>query len=228
MYELYILTVRSDYVYITLASLLSSDWFEDVNVCLGVANGNYITKYFQKGSRIKLKRLHTRKSYNTIKSWPPARQVTYNFSKILRGVNPRTKGIFVFEDDIIVNPDWFTHAQKTISKIEKVSNEFILSLYSPHGRMQEGEDGFAEYPIKRFFGTQAMYYQPSTANRFGQFLRMGGYAPGHDIEIHRFCEEGEIPIYVPNRITVQHIGKKSLYNSSKPMHASRKYRHESL
>ena len=247
MYELNVLTCRPDYFYITLASLLSSDWTDDINICLGVANGRYITQYLQEG-RIKLRRLHTKKSYAEIKEWLKQRQASWNFSKILRGANRNKRGIFVLEDDIILNPDWFAHAHEVINEIEKISDKFILSIYSPHRKMEVGENGFAEYPIDRFFGTQGMYYTPSVAIKLGRFLRDGNYQPGHDVMMHDFCKDEKIKVYVPNRITIQHIGEKSAFHGTTlkkgqgpvpgylwpttyempHFHTSKKYKHQNL
>ena len=211
--DLFTFTRMWNWYYITLASLLSSDWTDDINICLGVANGDYVTKYIQKG-RIKLKRLHNRKTYNGIKSWLKQSQASYNFAKILRNADKTKKGMILLEDDIILNPDWFSHTHEIIQKIEQISDEFILSIYSPHRKMEVGENGFTEYPIDRFFGTQGMYYPPSVAIKLGNFLRDDGYEPGHDVRAHQFCEDEKIKLYVPNRITIQHIGEKSAFHGT--------------
>ena len=116
-------------------------------------------------------------------------------------------GVVVFEDDVIVRPDWFGRLQEAIGELESlVCGAYVLALYysrvglSPRGR------AFCSYIASTFYGTQALYFPAASAVGFAEFLQQHLVGLGSaDMVLRAWCVEHQ-NLYATTRALAQHMG----------------------
>ena len=142
---------------------------------------------------------------------------------------PQRDGLVVFEDDVIPAGGWQRQLYDTIEQIEaQFGRQYVLALYrasvrTKHWRtnriyplfdrywLHSKEEGtyYALYPIREFFGTQAMYYPEQVRMGIAEYLKYDIVDPPrlpYDLLLKEYLHKQGIPLFATIPCLVQHIG----------------------
>jgi hypothetical protein len=138
-------------------------------------------------------------------------------------------GVLVFEDDVILARGWQRRFYDTVEQIEaRFGTRYVLALY--RGRFlqsrtfynwfrrtlsdclypEEQRGYYATYPVRQFWGTQAMYYPEEIRKDFAEYVKINGvnaYRRPYDLLLKDYLQTYEIPVFTTVPSLVQHIGE---------------------
>jgi hypothetical protein len=143
---------------------------------------------------------------------PVEHRAVWNYWRSLRlGPKRNTRGLLVFEDDVIVATGWERRLFDTVEQLKrKVGERFVLSLYIAWRRLTPDRGCFyATYPVTTFFGTQAIYYPESIRASFAAYIEETGlkvFRSPYDMLLKEYIRMMGIPLYVTVPCLVQHVG----------------------
>lgn len=139
-------------------------------------------------------------------------RASWNYYRCLTQCVRGTRGALIFEDDVQFAHGWRPRLDCTLTTLEeRYGTDFVLAVYAPlelafHGQL------YAEYPRRRFFGTQGVYYPAKTRDRFAKYLKAHGLVAnkkGYDYLLRDFLLQADLPLFATTPSLVQHIGKKT-------------------
>jgi len=184
-----------------------------VSLVLGSPLSAYIDPYRQSGISIVEMGPST---WSWIESLALRHRATWNYYRCLTQPTGGSGGTLVIEDDIRFARGWLSRLTATLAALEEASiGDFALSLYCPadfpltayfRGQL------YAEYPLGRFYGTQAVYYTAKTRRGFGAFLKNHGVVANqepYDVLLWQYLSEVGLPLFATAPSLVQHKGEQS-------------------
>lgn len=196
-----------EYLSGTLASLRESDWAETgipVNLFLGSNDDLYVEQ-------------HCNDPRVTAVPWPFGQlsdirtSLNANYIRALSH-SPADCGCFVFEDDIEFGRHWLARTKDAMDHIEKVHNEYVLSLY-----MSGGESAlcpylpgqrYKAYPKNRFYGSQGLYFPARVRGPVSQYCTENCKRHFTDLLVGEWTSQRDC-LYATERSVIQHRGRVS-------------------
>lgn len=140
-------------------------------------------------------------------------RATWNYYRCLTQCAEGARGTLVFEDDVHFARGWRERLEHTLTILEdRHGDDFALALYSPLKFGWDGTSLYAEYPLKDFLGTQAVYYTAKTREGFATYLKKYGLvanANPYDYILRDYLLQEGLPLFVTTPTLVQHMGKRS-------------------
>ena len=184
-----------------------------VSLVLGSPLSAYVDHYRQSGISIVDMGPST---WSWIENLALRHRATWNYYRCLTQPAGGSGGTLVIEDDIRFARGWLSRLTATLAALdEAAAGDFALSLYCPADFPLEAYlrgQLYAEYPLERFYGTQAVYYTAKTRRGFGAFLKKHGVVANqapYDILLRYYLYEAGLPLFATAPSLVQHMGKQS-------------------
>jgi len=205
---------RQNYFAATLNSLVESGMFESriVSFQFDVFDGGSISlRYLRLGEyHPDLFTLHTSSSFDM----PP--NVNAGRALLHGGTQSKADWVLFLEDDILVCKDFFQGVEMWLLRQAREDRHAYM-LYTPYREIEvafKNKQRTWEYPVNKFYGTQAFAIRSFDAMRLGRYLIDLPYGTsGYDMEmkkwhIETYGENGFFLSSVPS--FVQHVGRQSL------------------
>ena len=143
------------------------------------------------------------------------RRATWNYYRCLTQPAGGAGGTLVIEDDVRFARGWLPRLAATVAALKESAGDFALSLYCPwdfpRAAYLEGRL-YAEYPLERFYGTQAVYYTAKTRQGFAAYLKKHGVVANrepYDVLLWQYLSEAGLPLFAAAPSLVQHRGTQS-------------------
>lgn len=127
------------------------------------------------------------------------------------------KGLLVLEDDVRPAQGWDSLLQLTIAEVEaRIGGAgYVLALYVPIRCLPISSipaAHYTKYPVRRFFGTQAMYFPERVSRGFAQFLKSNGvdrFRRPYDLLLREFVLNTGLQLLATVPSLFQHVGRVS-------------------
>ena len=143
-------------------------------------------------------------------------RAAWNYYRCLTQPFAGERGTLVIEDDIRFARGWWMRLESILVALEEHhGTDFVLALYAPWFFPQEGyQHGqlYVEYPLKKFYGTQAIYYTAKTRQGFAKYLKIHGVVALeniYDFLLREYLLQSGLPLFAAAPSLVQHIGERS-------------------
>lgn len=131
----------------------------------------------------------------------------YNYAQSLL----HTKDGLVIEDDVIFARNFDLYIQWAIKAVP--SKRYAIALYSCYDWSESPmySRSLVDYPVEKYYGTQAMLYDLETAREFGNYLQENIEGDLWDLALKTFITQvnPEVKLYATRGSIVQHIGNVS-------------------
>jgi hypothetical protein len=211
-----VITVRREpeYVFRSLLSLATSGGYPGpVHLFVGSDDDSYLAALAQNPRYV----LHTMPSdeYAKIAGTSVTQKFNYNYWRALDYFAARGQGVCLCEDDVLYVEGFWNRLGAAVHEVGRDFDEYVLALYATGDfaadeTLRRGRH-YASYPAHMFFGTQGMYFPPSTVRGQADYLRRRGVdrvEDPADLLIRDLCIERQY-LYVAASSLVQHIGRVS-------------------
>jgi hypothetical protein len=204
MFDIIIMTVSrpGSYIHQTMASLAPD---REVTLMVGSPAADYLDQY-RVNPLLKIM-VPGDDDFAFLEDSTVGRRAAWNYWRCL-GAGANNSRLVIFEDDVIFAVGWEARTRRTIERIEQNHRDYILSLYYPYPR-EESREGFIEYPLCKFYGTQGVLFGGRTASEFRVFLDERGvrrWTLPYDLLLQRYTTEAGVPLFATVPSLVQHIG----------------------
>ena len=115
----------------------------------------------------------------------------------------------VLEDDVQICRYFDKHLLEVQNLVkERGLDRYIVALYSCYS-WGKTDLKVVDYPVERFYGTQAMLMDGQTAKELGRWIlkRLHIESEPHDFAIKSYCKATGTPLLASSYSLVQHLGK---------------------
>lgn len=236
MYTLALITYereKDNYIWDTLESLEESGVFDSP-----LYDGLIISDAgSSKSYKNKLKKWAKMKPKVTVRTTVKRLYARQNNAKVLLEAGARgSDWVICLEDDVEVCDNFLEVTKQWMDKYARPEVSFypLAAAYAPE---LQASNGYWEYPLDKFYGTQAYVVEPETAVKFAKLLNdqewdlvksRNSAKQNHDLHIAKYVET--LDYHAPFLLTpapycfVQHIGVSSAIHNSDRFHEYRQYR----
>ena len=136
------------------------------------------------------------------------RNAQYNYSYILKN----SKNSFIIEDDVNFSQTFLQDFQLVLSELQPFS-KYAVAIYSCYTWTKNTNNHIrlTNYPLRDFYGTQAMLYDHETSKNFGEFLYNNIGLEPYDMALKSYINlfDKEVKLLASTRSLVQHIGEQT-------------------
>ncbi len=203
-----------NFVYQSLLSLFTMAEFPgEVHIFVGMEDDGYL-RFLDGSPRVIFHRMGA-DDWRSIAGWGLHRRHTYNYWKCLDHFARLGEGLCLCEDDVLYDHRFWPKLAETVGEMDDKFREYVLALYSEadYGGNPDLLRGrlVSAYPASHFFGTQGMYFPPTTIGLYADYLRSHGLdreGKPTDLLIGDLCNELQ-NVYLARSSLVQHIGRIS-------------------
>lgn len=140
-------------------------------------------------------------------------KATWNYYRCLTQCAAGRRGTLILEDDVRFARGWRGRLETTLAVLEdRYGTDFVLTLYAPLSFGQQEQRLYADYPLRDFYGTQAVYYTAKIRKGFAKCLKTKGLvanANSYDGILRDYLLQEGLPLFVTTPTLVQHMGKRS-------------------
>jgi len=214
--KLAILTTAREPSYLrqTIASVLASDWPEDIVVSVDPPS-RHALRELEHHTRIRVD-VWDAEGWARVADSRVHRKATANYCRCLDIVGRDPEGGIILEDDVVVRDDFYSETRnlRTRARDMRGDDDYAVLLYSARDPERIHCAGTASVMFAGlFFGTQGMYWTAEAAGRVGPYLFDNGVVPNqsvYDLLINQYGRNhGGFVLVLPEESVVQHVGRST-------------------